>query len=213
MRIDLQHIVPLPMRNQALEKSELWNKTVALEPGEQILMRAPSGTGKSSFHSFVSGIRSDYSGTIRFDNTEAKRMGLGSWAGLRAKKMAFIFQELKLIPELTVKDNLLLKNQLTNRFTQEEIISFLAELGIEEKWNDPCNTLSLGQQQRVAVIRGVLQPFTWLVADEPFSHLDTENTQKALTFMQRRVKEENAGFILLSLGDEYGMKFNRIIHL
>lgn len=213
MRISFNQVVPTPMQDQNLLGSQLWNKILSIEPGTRVLIKAPSGTGKSTLQSYISGIRNDFTGEIVFDGKEFKQHSLADWASVRAEKIAIVFQELKLLPELSVRQNLLLKNKLTNRFTEDEIKGFVTELGIEEKWNKPCGQLSLGQQQRVAIIRAVLQPFSLLVADEPFSHLDDENTARAAALMDRRIKEENAGLILLSLGPDYGMNFNQQILL
>lgn len=57
----------------------------------------------------------------------------------------------------------------------------------------------MGQQQRVAIIRAVIQPFKWLLIDEPFSHLDDENSKKALNFMLNAASKQNAGIILTTL--------------
>lgn len=213
MRIQFQHVIPVPMSGQNLATSELWGKQVVFESGEKVLLKAPSGTGKSTFHSFISGIRKDFAGEILFDGVSSPKISLNTWATFRSSKLSLVFQELKLIPELKVKDNLLLKNKLTNKFSEEEMLKMLEELGIKEKWNQSCGELSLGQQQRVAIIRAVLQPFNWLIADEPFSHLDDDNTSKAMNFLQRRVKEENAGLMILSLGSNHGENFNKTITL
>ena len=67
----------------------------------------------------------------------------------------------------------------------------------------------MGQQQRVAIIRALAQPFEWILLDEPFSHLDEENTQKCLTLIHQRCDEQRAGFILTTLGDDHGTKYDR----
>ena len=84
-------------------------------------------------------------------------MRLNDWINLRKNKISVVFQDLQLLGDLTVIENLTLKNELTNHKTLSEIESMLTKLGIGEKKHQSCKTLSLGQQQRVAIIRSVLQ--------------------------------------------------------
>jgi ABC-type lipoprotein export system ATPase subunit len=103
---------------------------------------------------------------------------------------------------LTVAENLLLKNQLTDYKTEQEIKSMLDQLEIGHKWNDSCGLLSMGQQQRVAIVRSLCQPFNWLILDEPFSHLDEQNSIRSLSMIDAECTKQNAGFVLTSLDDD-----------
>jgi ABC-type lipoprotein export system ATPase subunit len=113
-----------------------------------------------------------------------------------------VFQDLQLFKNLTVAENLRLKNQLTDFKTEHEMKTLLQELEIDHKWNDPCGLLSMGQQQRVAIVRSLCQPFEWLVLDEPFSHLDEQNSKKCLTMIDRESSKQQAGFVITSLDDD-----------
>lgn len=149
-----------------------------LEKGEKVLLNATSGKGKTTFTFLLAGLRKDYSGEITFDGQNSKNFSPKEWATLRAQKLSFVFQDLQLFGELTVAENLQLKNQLTSTFTEEEIKAMVNQLGIGDKWQSTCNTLSMGQQQRVAIIRALCQPFDWLIMDEPFSHLSKKKKKK-----------------------------------
>ena len=82
-------------------------------------------------------------------------------------------------------------------------------LGLDGKWNQKAETLSYGERQRVAIIRSLLQPFKWLLLDEPFSHLDNENTHKAATLIWNRVQELNAGMMVVDLEDNEWFPYTR----
>ena len=84
-------------------------------------------------------------------------------------------------------------------------------LGIENLLEKKCGELSYGQRQRVAIIRALSQPFEYLLLDEPFSHLDDENTQKACTLIETALAKNNAGLILVSLGEKYFLKYDKEI--
>src|SRR5690606_36036205 len=126
------------------------------------------------------GLRKDYTGEITYDNQNISSFSPSEWANIRQTKIAVVFQDLQLFPKFTVKENLLIKNRLTNVFSEMEIIQMLEELEIDDKWSQQCGILSMGQQQRVAIIRALIQPYIWLIMDEPFSHLDKENTDRCI---------------------------------
>ena len=71
----------------------------------------------------------------------------------------------------------------------------------------------MGQQQRVAIIRALAQPYEWLIMDEPFSHLDEVNTQLCMQMIHQRTTELQAGFVLTSLGDNHQFSFDYTLNL
>jgi ABC-type sugar transport system ATPase subunit len=86
-------------------------------------------------------------------------------------------------------------------------------LEIDNKWTQSCGLLSMGQQQRVAIIRALCQPFELILLDEPFSHLDEENTQRCITMINERCDTLNAGFVLTSLGDTHQFNYDKELKL
>lgn len=213
MKIVLDKIMPVPLASIQHSKESIWGNYIELNHGNKILLNASSGKGKSTFTLTTLGLRNDYSGSIRYDDQDINTFTPDDWAIIRQEKIAVVFQDLQLFPNLTVGENLLLKNSLHPVFSESEILRMLERLEIENKWSQQCGLLSMGQQQRVAIIRAMCQPFELLILDEPFSHLDEENTQRSFKMIDERCTEQGAGFVLTTLGDDHKFKYDQEIKL
>lgn len=213
MKIVLDHIMPVPLASIQHKADSIWGNFVELDHGKKILLNASSGKGKSTFTLTTIGLRNDYQGTITYDGRDIRTFTPDDWAIVRQEKISVVFQDLQLFPNLTVGENLLLKNSLNPVYSESEIRNMLLRLEIEDKWNQQCSLLSMGQQQRVAIIRAMCQPFELLILDEPFSHLDEENTQRCLKMIDERCTEQGAGFVLTTLGDRHQFNYDQELKL
>ena len=124
-----------------------------------------------------------------------------------------MFQDFKLFNELTLLENIKIKNNLTSHKTDNEIDFLIDRLGLSHKRNQIVKSLSLGQKQRVAIIRSLCQPFDFLLLDEPFSHLDEENIKILTEIIDEEIKNQKAGFILTTLNNEYLFQYDKILNL
>lgn len=193
------------MLEENLASSKVWNKQVSIDSKQRYFLSSNSGKGKSTFLNFLFGLRNDFKGTLSFDNVATTKISLAEWAKIRSEKIAYLPQDLQLINHLTVWENLTLKNNLTNHYSTKEMEDFLAKLGLSNYKNRVIKTLSIGQQQRIALIRTLLQPLDLLLLDEPFSHLDEKNIKASLEVIDSVCLKENAGFIIATLGYDYGL--------
>jgi putative ABC transport system ATP-binding protein len=132
---------------------------------------------------------------------------------LRQGPVSIIFQDLRLFPSLTTWENLEIKRTLTDAVATDEVRSMMESLGIADRADRPAATLSYGEQQRVAIIRALLQPFNWLLMDEPFSHLDSENRARAARLIQSAIERNNASFLLLDLDDNNLFPYSQKLRL
>lgn len=213
MTISFENVMPEPLSSLQHGSDSIWGNTFQLDQGQKVVLNASSGKGKTTFTHTLAGIRNDYSGNLKFDQQSVCDITPEEWAIYRREKISFVFQDLQLFPELTVKENLLLKNGLTKTYTEDDFQQFLTVLGIPEKWEAPCKLLSMGQQQRVAIIRALAQPFQWMILDEPFSHLDKQNTALCLDLINKRCDELGAGFVLTTLGDYHDFNYDKELKL
>lgn len=212
MDIRIDALIPSFLEGK-ISTGNLWAKQISLNPDGFYLINANSGKGKSTLLSYLFGVRNDYQGAIHFNAKNIRELNIDEWAELRSKKISMVFQELKLFPQLTALQNVLMKNELTQHFSLDQTRELFTRLGIIEFLDTPCQRLSLGQQQRVAIIRALHQPFECILLDEPFSHLDVENTGIALNLIMEHCKAQKAMMILSSLGSNHGFNFTETFNL
>lgn len=193
--------------------SEIWKQDICFERGQYYLIEANSGTGKSSLCSYLYGYRDDYSGTIQFDESSIRNRKVSFWDEIRCRHLSLLFQELCLFPELTAMENVLLKNNLTHHKSEAEINYMFEQLGVSEKKNALVGKMSWGQQQRVALIRSLCQPFDFIILDEPISHLDNKNARIMADLLSKEARLRDAGIIATSIGKHLPLDYTKTLSL
>ena len=212
-KISFLSVIPQVFANKSDLVSEIWNQNVEFEKGKTYLIEAESGQGKSTFCSYVLGYRHDFSGSVMFDDVDVKKLKISDWVEIRKKHVSYLFQELRLFPELTAYENIEIKNKLTNFKTRQQIEHWFELLGILDKLNSKVGLMSFGQQQRVAMIRALVQPFDFILADEPISHLDDNNANIMGQMMMAEAKAQGAGVLVTSIGKHVDMQYDKMIKL
>ncbi|MEM5540192.1 ATP-binding cassette domain-containing protein [Olleya sp. AS48] len=210
MQVNIQSIVPDYFTPAS---SEVWSKNFEFQPNSKYLVKAVSGSGKSSLFNFMYGLNNRYSGSILFNDTSISSFTDTDWTTIRKQQIAIVFQGLKLFPELTALENIQLKNTLTNHKTETEILEMMSQLEVDQLAHKKAETLSYGQQQRIAIIRALCQPFKLLLLDEPFSHIDEAQIANAITLVNKEVATNQATLIIASLGDTYNIDYTKTILL
>ena len=214
MKLSLQGVIPVPLREKVtIGKSGMWNTSVSFNKGEYVFVQAPSGTGKTNLIHILYGMRNDYTGDVKWQEKPLSTTDNETLAVLRTQNISVIFQDMRLFPELTAWENIDIKRRLTNTVTESEANAWLDKLGLQDKKNSIGSTLSYGEQQRVAIVRALVQPFEWLLMDEPFSHLDHANTKKAIDLILEVVKKHNAGMILADLDENTYFPYSQTVLL
>ncbi|MBN1411913.1 MAG: ATP-binding cassette domain-containing protein [Spirochaetales bacterium] len=209
MLLSLNNCMPDALKDSEIE-SDVWGRELSFRPGECVQLLAPSAKGKTTLISYLYGIRFDYSGSIRLDDSDQKALKPDKWALVRREKMAVVFQDLRLFDDLSGLDNIMIKARLTNYCQKEDVTALGGRLGMKSALDKHVRTLSWGEKQRVAILRALVQPFDWLLLDEPFSHLDADNRERAIELIAGEVKKRKAGILLTCLDENryfrYGMK-------
>lgn len=206
-KITLRRVLPQVFRGSENESpvngSEIWLKEeITFVRPSNYIIEAESGTGKSSLCSFIYGSRTDFDGDILFDGESVKGFSIEKWCELRCRALAYLPQEMRLFPELTVMENIRIKNRLTSYKSEAQIRKMLTRLELDWKADSPAGLLSVGQQQRVAIIRVLCQPFDFLLIDEPVSHLDARNNQTVAALIEEEARSAGAAVIATSVGNK-----------
>jgi len=213
MQLRIRQLLPIYFDEARKDSSDIWGKDLSFSKGEMIKIVAPSGSGKTSLVHFLYGMRQDYNGAILYGDRNIKQFGAEDFALHRKDHISVVFQDLRLFPEQTVGENLEIKRQL-NPFHPAEMIKEMAErLGIGNKMQSKAKICSYGEQQRIAIIRSLLQPFDFLLLDEPFSHLDNNNSQKAMELMLEEAKQREACIIFADLERIDYFPYTKLFHL
>lgn len=200
MTLSLHHLCPeyLPATTGI---SGIWGRDVTFAQGERVFVRAPSGTGKTSLIHLLYGLRNDASGNVFWDKTDVLKADAETLAALRAQKLSIVFQDLRLFPEITLWENLMIKKALGSPETEAEITGWIERLGLSHRRDRPARQLSYGEQQRTAILRALIPQFQWLLLDEPFSHLDAENSGKARSLIEEVADRRGAGILYAELDE------------
>lgn len=212
-KIIFNSVVPEVFLQRKDLNSEIWNKNVQFEKEHSYLIEADSGKGKSTFCSYILGYRRDYNGNVMFDDNLTKGLNVSEWVNIRTSHLSYLFQELRLFPELTALENVEIKNNLTGFKSKKQILEWFDLLGIGDKVDSKIGHMSFGQQQRVAMIRSLVQPFDFILADEPISHLDDTNSEIMGNIMMTEAKAQGAGVIVTSIGKHMNLNYERVFRL
>ena len=199
--ITLGSLLPCVFAREELPSSMIWRKNVVFRRGGRYLVESASGGGKSSLAAFIMGSRNDYEGTLTFDGRDCRSLSIADWQEIRRKNIAYLPQELALFPELSAIENIMLKAEISGDVDIACIDKWLERLGICERRDYPAGRLSIGQQQRVALIRSLCQPFDFILLDEPVSHLDEANNRIAARIVEEEAERQGAAIITFSVGN------------
>lgn len=187
----------------------------SLEQGESTLIHGNSGSGKSTLLNILNGLLPVNNGHVKVLDQHLERMTSRQRDKFRANNIGYVFQQFNLIPYLDAIDNIRLASYFSNAISKaslnKEIESLLNILNMPEKdWKKPVRQLSIGQQQRIAIARALINKPTLLIADEPTSSLDQKNRDSFMVLLMSIVKEHNITLLFVSHDMSLSQYFTRV---
>jgi putative ABC transport system ATP-binding protein len=186
-------------------------------PGELIVIKGRSGEGKTVLQWLLSGIDSPDSGEILFEGTPYNKLTPEELANIRRKKIGLIFQNFNLIPSWTALENVesaLLNSGLSIDERKQKAESMLTRMELGERLNNLPVELSVGQQQRVALSRALINEPSLIIADEPTGNVDDETARDMLNILLPYVKEKKNAMVVTTHGHFTELQHaDRLFHL
>ena len=213
MEIYLNNIVPTFLEKEKTENSGVWKNILSFQKGSKVSIVAPSGSGKTSLIHFLYGMRKDYNGELLYNKKSIKLMDAAELAEIRATQLSIVFQDLRLFKDFSVAQNIEIKRSLAPYHPTSLLNEMAERLGIANKLSQNAGTCSYGEQQRIAIIRALQQPFDFIILDEPFSHLDEANSIKAMELIEEEADKRGGGIILADLQQNSFFNADITLHL
>lgn len=184
--IDLNNVTKTYASGE-LSVQALRGVTFSIQPGEYVAIMGPSGSGKSTLMNLLGALDRPTTGTYKLDGTDVASLNDNELAGIRLKKLGFIFQGFNLLARTSATKNVALPlfyAGVNQKARNVAAIERLKEVGLGDRVTHKPNELSGGQQQRVAIARALVNDPAVLLADEPTGNLDTQTSEEIMGLFQ-----------------------------
>ncbi len=175
--------------------------SLSVHAGESVALVGESGTGKSTLLNLMAGLDRVDQGVVRLDGIDLATLGDDALAGLRRRRIGFVFQAFHLLPQLTLLQNVALPLQLLEvprGESRARALAMLQAVGLGDRADDPVQMLSGGESQRVAVARALVHRPALVLADEPTGNLDSDAADGVLALLRTQVKAHGAACVLVT---------------
>ena len=182
--------------------------------GEQVVIRGRSGCGKTTLLNSIAGLTPVDRGTITIDGVEASRLSESGRDRFRARKIGYVFQTFNLLAGFSALENVMLGATFTGRESDSNrAADLLDRVGLSHRAGHKPAAMSVGEQQRVAVARAIVNRPVLLLADEPTANIDPAHQQQVIDLLREVCQEENVAMLLVTHSPEVSGQFDRVEQL
>jgi len=180
--------------------------------GEWVAIMGPSGSGKTTLLNLLSCLDRPTSGTVTIDGADVTRLAANQLAQFRREKVGLVFQQFHLVPYLTAQENVMLAQYFHSMPDADEARQALEQVGLSERAHHLPSQLSGGEQQRVCIVRALINQPRIILADEPTGNLDEANEEIVLDLF-RQMHARGHTLVLVTHDATVGALANRVVRL
>lgn len=186
----------------------------AIAAGEQAVLAGASGGGKTTLLHIIAGITRPDRGQVLLEDLELTRYSESRRDRIRADRIGYVFQTFNLLPAFSAMENVLLGMAFSSgRPSPQRAKQLLQRVGLGHRLSSRPTTMSVGEQQRVAVARALANRPRLLLADEPTANVDPANQQKIIDLIRETCREEKIALVMVTHAMEVAAQFDRVDRL
>ncbi len=203
-------------RSKGIEYTAIKSISLIIGRGEFVTLLGASGSGKTTLLDLFGTLDSPTSGRILIEGTDVSTLNDSQLSKLRNEKIGFVFQSYNLVPYLSALENMILPLIVGNRNDPKNLDfakRLLGEVGLGDKMQKKPTELSGGEQQRVAIVRALVNRPSILLADEPTGNLDSKTSVEVLGLLARISKENNTTILMATHDPDLTALSDRSVHI
>jgi len=205
------------VRKSFNDREVLHGIDLSLGKKEMVSLMGKSGSGKSTLLAITAGLLRPDAGKVLYGNFDIGTADEEALARFRLETIGFIFQDFKLIPSLTISDNILLgiypRKDIDRAEKQRRIQELAADVGLHDRLADPVSNLSGGEKQRVAIARSLVNQPAIVLADEPTGNLDSKTADDIMALFQRLHHKHETSFLVVTHDQDIAARTGRIYRI
>jgi ABC-type lipoprotein export system ATPase subunit len=190
-------------------------KGISLEvrSGEIVFLCGASGAGKTTLLYTLAGLERPRSGRVSFEGADIYALSSDRLAGLRNRRMGFVFQAYFLLPELTALENVTLPSMMGGKPRQAEAANLLERVGLKDRLHHLPSELSGGEQQRVAIARSLINDPSIIYADEPTGNLDSHTGESIIELLLEVARHDRRTLIVVTHDQHLAIRGDRLLRI
>ena len=190
-------------------------KGISLEvpSGEIVFLCGASGAGKTTLLYTLAGLERPRSGRVSFEGADIYALSSDRLAGLRNRRMGFVFQAYFLLPELTALENVTLPSMMGGQPRPAEAANLLERVGLKDRLHHLPSELSGGEQQRVAIARSLINDPSIIYADEPTGNLDSHTGESIIELLLEVARHDRRTLIVVTHDQHLAIRGDRLLRI
>jgi ABC-type lipoprotein export system ATPase subunit len=190
------------------------NVDLAIMKNEMVIIKGRSGAGKSTLLNLMSGLLEPSSGKVLINNMSVNDLSNDALSNILLNQIGIIFQSFNLLPTYTVFENIeigVVPKNLDQKLVNENITLLLEQFGLKQYSKSRPSELSVGQQQKVAIIRTLMKQPSIIFADEPTGSVDEQTADEILEHLVSLKKEKQVTLVMATHGNSIEKLADRVI--